>query len=38
VQELENRPQHRAQPVSEGHQQFVDPEQCGLANAGPPDH
>jgi hypothetical protein len=33
VQRLERRPQ----PLSERHQQFVDPEQGGLADAGPPD-
>jgi hypothetical protein len=34
VQRLE----HRSQPLSERHQQFVDPEQGRLADAGPPDH
>jgi len=38
VQQLEYRAQHRAQPLSERHQQFVEPEQRGLADAGPPDH
>jgi hypothetical protein len=30
--------EHRPQPLSERHQEFVDPEQGGLADAGPPDH
>jgi hypothetical protein len=38
VQPFGHRPQYRVQPFSERHQQFVDPEQGGLADAGPPDH